>query len=160
MAFNSYQKHCTKCKKSKPCSQRHIYVMELDSKVLELKKFKETNPNYEQGMPCVYVGKSIHHPKCRQSMHNNCKPGSWQGKKWTCYCKKKPGINEATLATRSSSVVGKYMTGYLLPQLYKSVNPQRGPNNNSMAEEILAAELRSQGYGVWAGHHDSKSKFS
>ena len=97
--------------------------MELDSDVTKSKKFIKANPGYEKGMPCVYVGKSIHHPKCRQSMHNNCKSGDWKGKTWKCYCKVNPGINIAKIGNKSSSVVGKHMTGYLLPKLYRSVNP-------------------------------------
>jgi len=158
MAFDAFHKHCKRCKKGNPCSRRHVYVMELNLDVLNQTKFKDANPNYKDGMDCVYVGKTSHHPRCRQSMHNNCKVGDWDGKSWTCYCKKKSGLNACSLATRTSGRVGKFMTGYLKPSLYKKFNPQRGSSNNSEAEEKLATNLRELGYGVWAGHLDLSSR--
>ena len=162
MAFDSFQQHCTRCKKGKPCGEMHVYVMELKLEVYEkVQKFSDANPNYKKGMPCVYVGKTSHHPRCRQSQHNNCKVGNWNGKKWTCYCgKKAEPINECKLSTRTSSKVGKYMTGYLLKSIYKKINPQIDSESNQVAEQELATELRNQGFGVWAGHLDQASKNS
>ena len=130
--------------------------MELDLEVLNNKKFKNANSDYIDGMPCVYIGKTIHHPRCRQSMHNNCKVGDWEGESWTCYCTKKTGDNLCKLSTRSSSKVGKYMTGFLMAHLFKDINPQRGSKENSQAEKDLTKHLRTLGFGVWAGHLDSK----
>lgn len=64
-------------------------------------------------------------------------------------------VSECKLSTRTSSKVGKYMTGFLLKSLYKKYNPQLDSQSNEEAEEILANELRDKGFGVWAGHHDS-----
>ena len=157
MSFANFHQHCMKCKKGKPCNKKHVYVMELKLEVYEKsQKFKDANPNYKQGMPCVYVGKTSHHPRCRQSQHNNCKIGDWQGKKWTCYCgMKSETVSECKLSTRTSSKVGKFMTGFLLKSLYKKYNPQSDSQSNEEAEEKLANDLRSQGFGVWAGHLDS-----
>ena len=64
-------------------------------------------------------------------------------------------VNECKLSTRTSGRVGKYMTGFLLRNLYKKYNPQTDSQSNEEAEEKLTNELRSQGFGVWAGHLDS-----
>lgn len=155
MEFTAFQKHCKRCKKGNPCSRRHVYAMLLEPEVLSRKKFfKDVNPDYKDGMLCLYVGKTIHHPRCRQSMHNNCKTGAWEGETWICYCNKKPGVNACSLSTRGSGKVGKYNTGFLKPSLHKDFNPQRGPKENSDAEVALSAHLRRLGYGVWAGHLD------
>jgi len=65
-------------------------------------------------------------------------------------------VSECKLSTRTSGKVGKYMTGFLLKSLYKKYNPQIDPQSNEEAEEKLANELRSQGFGVWAGHLDAQ----
>ena len=159
MAFDSFQQHCTQCKKGKPCGKRHVYVMELELEVYDKnQKFRNANTNYKEGMPCVYVGKTSHHPRCRQSQHENCKIGKWNGKTWTCYCgKKSEKINVCKLSTRTSNVVGKYMTGYLLKSLYKKINPQLDSESNQSVEDELAKDLRKQGFGVWAGHLDQSN---
>ena len=36
-------------------STHNIYVIELDKEVLKKKKFREANPDYVNGSPCVYV---------------------------------------------------------------------------------------------------------
>ena len=77
MSFDDFQRHCKKCKKGEPCGEYHVYVMELSKDVIDSTKFRKVNPNYKPGMDCVYVGKTAHHPRCRQSMHNNCKIGNW-----------------------------------------------------------------------------------
>ena len=42
-----------------------IYVIELKKGVLKHKKFKEANPNYIPGKPCVYVGYTSKTPEDR-----------------------------------------------------------------------------------------------
>ena len=46
----------------------NIYVIELDKEVLSKKKFREANPDYEEGKPCVYVGMTNKTPEER--FHN------------------------------------------------------------------------------------------
>ena len=46
-----------------------VYVIELDSKVAEHKKFRLNNPRYIKGNGCVYVGQSSRHPKVRFEQH-------------------------------------------------------------------------------------------
>ena len=40
-----------------------VYVIELDKKVLEVKKFRKENSQYKKGNPCVYVGQTSKTPK-------------------------------------------------------------------------------------------------
>jgi hypothetical protein len=44
--------------------------------------------------------------------------------------------------------------GLLKPKLFKHLNPYLTKNDAEDAEKLLANELRSRGFGVWAGHHD------
>lgn len=150
MTRDDFNKHCNRCKHGKPCKRRHVYAIELKPTVLQEPKFIEQNPNYAQGKPCVYVGKTSHHPLCRLDMHMNCGRDTWQDSNWTCYCWRSEGINSCTKHTRTArKFISKHMTCYLRKNMYKKWNPQRGPAANDDAELGLAEELRSQGIGVF-----------
>ena len=73
MAFRDYQKHYTECKYGEPCGKYHLYLMKLNPTIKRKKRFKEANPDYVEGQPLYYVGKTKHHPRCRQSMHQTYK---------------------------------------------------------------------------------------
>ena len=47
----------------------NIYVIELDKEVLEKKKFRDANPDYKEGKPCVYVGMTSKTPEERFQLH-------------------------------------------------------------------------------------------
>ena len=53
-------------KKKRP---RNLYVITLDPEVLWRREFRHENPGYIQGMPCVYVGMTIHAPGDRYQQH-------------------------------------------------------------------------------------------
>ena len=53
-------------KKKQP---RNLYVITLDPEVLWRREFRHENPGYIQGMPCVYVGMTIHTPGDRFLQH-------------------------------------------------------------------------------------------
>ena len=53
-------------KKKQP---RNLYVITLDPEVLWRREFRHENPGYIQGMPCVYVGMTIHTPGDRFRQH-------------------------------------------------------------------------------------------
>ena len=146
----NYAKHCRRCKPDRPCKRRHVYAMELDSAIAEEPWFLEMNPDYQEGKPCLYVGKTIHHPLCRKSMHMNCRGEDWNEQVWTCVCHRKPGVNACGFGNKTSrSRVSRHMTGFLRPRLYKYINPQRGPAPNDEAEYQLAMDLRAKGMGVY-----------
>ena len=48
---------------------RNLYVITLDPEVLWRKEFRQENPGYIEGMPCVYVGITIHAPGDRFAQH-------------------------------------------------------------------------------------------
>jgi hypothetical protein len=48
---------------------RNLYVITLDPEVLWSREFRQENPGYVEGMPCVYVGLTIHEPGDRFEQH-------------------------------------------------------------------------------------------
>lgn len=48
---------------------RQLYIITLDPEVLWLREFRQENPGYIEGMPCVYVGMTIHVPGDRFEQH-------------------------------------------------------------------------------------------
>jgi hypothetical protein len=48
---------------------RNLYVITLDPEVLWCREFRQENPGYIEGMPCVYVGLTIHEPGDRFEQH-------------------------------------------------------------------------------------------
>ncbi len=48
---------------------RKLYVITLDPEVLWSREFRQANPGYIAGMPCVYVGLTIHEPGDRFEQH-------------------------------------------------------------------------------------------
>lgn len=41
-------------------SVAYLYVIRLDDAVLNKKKFMDSNPRYQPGKPCYYVGASVY----------------------------------------------------------------------------------------------------
>lgn len=50
---------------------RKLYVITLDPGVLDRKEFRQANPGYIEGMPCLYVGITIHQPGDRFEQHKS-----------------------------------------------------------------------------------------
>ena len=99
----------------------HVYVVELSADVLFEPKFRNANPDYRPGKPCVYVGMTGLDPDLRFDRH-------------------KAGI-------QSNPFVFKYGER-LLPELYEDHNPM--PYEDAKYMEVdLAIRLREAGYGVW-----------
>ena len=48
---------------------RQLYVITLAPEVLKRREFREANPGYIEGMPCLYVGITIHAPGDRFEQH-------------------------------------------------------------------------------------------
>ena len=102
-------------------STHSIYVIELRKEVLSNKKFREKNPNYKQGKPCVYVGMTGKSPEERFQQHLN--------------------------GYKASKIAKKY--GYRLkPRQFKSHNPMTYQEAQDMETE-KARRLRAKGWGVW-----------
>lgn len=105
-------------------SRRHkhnVYVVALSQDVWFEAKFKRSNPDYEYGKPCVYVGMTGLDPDVRFDKH-------------------KAGI-------QSNRFVREYGLR-LMPELYEIYNPM--PYEGAREMEVdLAISLREAGYGVW-----------
>jgi hypothetical protein len=99
----------------------HVYVVELSKDVLYESRFIKSNPAYQSGKPCVYVGMTGLHPDVRFDKH-------------------KAGI-------QSNRFVLEYGLR-LLPELYDVYNPMPYDGARDMEVE-LAIGLREAGYGVW-----------
>ncbi len=99
----------------------HVYVIELSKRVLEKKRFRDANPDYIEGKPCVYVGMTGLNPDVRFDKH-------------------KAGIQ----ANRYVQEFGLR----LLPDLYEVYNPMPYDGARDMEVEV-AIGLREAGYGVW-----------
>lgn len=99
----------------------HVYVIELSKDVLCEAKFKKSNPDYDYGKPCFYVGMTGLDPDVRFDKH-------------------KAGI-------QSNRFVREYGLR-LVPELYEMYNPM--PYEGAVEMEVeLAIGLREAGYGVW-----------
>ena len=44
---------------------KNLYLIRLDDTVLQLRKFREENPDYRPGKPCLYVGVTSRNPEVR-----------------------------------------------------------------------------------------------
>ena len=101
----------------------HVYVIELDPRIVNSRRFRDANPDRDILKPSVYVGYTSRTPEARFAQH-------------------KAGIHANTFVQRFGT--------RLLPKLYAYANPM--PYNAARDMEIeLAIALREQGYGVWQG---------
>lgn len=99
----------------------HVYVVELSNDVLLNPRFMRSNPDYQSGKSCVYVGMTGLDPDVRFDKH-------------------KAGIQ----ANRYVQKFGQR----LLPQLYELYNPLTYDEARSLEVE-LGIDLREGGFGVW-----------
>lgn len=100
---------------------RNLYVIRLDDAVLQERKFRERNPDYRPGKPCVYVGQTSLDPEKRFQQHQNGYKASWIARRY-----------------------GKY----LMRKRYEHLNPVPAAEAEDR-EEDLATALQRKGYGVW-----------
>ena len=100
----------------------YVYVIELDNKVADLRKFRAKNPKYIKGNGCVYVGQSSKKPEVRFEQHK-------EGYKANKYAKKF-GLK-------------------LRPDLYEKYNPIPTRKDALDIEKMLSLRLRASGIGVW-----------
>ena len=99
----------------------HVYVVELSKDVLLNARFMRSNPKYQPGKPCVYVGMTGLDPDVRFDKH-------------------KAGVQ----ANRFVLEYGQR----LLPEIYALYNPLTYDEARSLEVE-LGIDLREGGFGVW-----------
>lgn len=102
-------------------SQHNVYVIELDKEVLKFDAFLNANPQYKEGMPCVFVGETRHTPRKRFNYH--------------------------LVGYKSHEFVRRYARR-LAPEYYASMNPVDS-GQAKLEENRLAKRLRDLGYAVW-----------
>jgi hypothetical protein len=106
-------------------SPHTVYVIELDREVLQFDEFVDANPQYKEGMPCLFVGETRHTPGKRFNYH--------------------------LVGYKSHEFVRRYARR-LAPEYYAGIKPVS--RDEAKAEERrLAGRLRVLGYGVW--QHDN-----
>lgn len=102
-------------------NHHNVYVIELDNGVLEKKKFRDANPDYDPKKSCLYVGMTGRTPDERIKQH-------------------KAGV-------KANGYVRDYGK-YLRRRLFEKYNPMT--YEEAAAKEIsLAKELRRKGHAVW-----------
>ena len=100
--------------------RRKLYIITLHPDVLESRDFRAANPCYIEGMPCVYVGITIHEPGDRYEQHKT----GYRSSKYP----RKYGVELAL----------ELMDGF----------DETGISEEER-EPALAGWLRGQGYAVW-----------
>lgn len=100
---------------------KNLYVIRLDDDVLEVRKFREANPDYVEGMPCVYVGVTSLEPEARFLQHK-----------------------EGYKSCRFVKNYGEFLQW----ELFAHLNPVAAAEGEER-ERRLAETLRKKGFGVW-----------
>lgn len=101
----------------------YVYVIELDKKVINSRKFRRCNPQLNTKLNCFYVGQSVHDPKTRFKQH-------------------KAGY-------KANSFVRKYGLR-LKRRKFLKFNPIESREEAEKIEQQLAKKLRMKGHGVWS----------
>ena len=99
-----------------------VYVIELDSKVADFRRFRAKNSQYIKGNGCFYVGQSTITPELRLEQH-------------------KEGYK--------SNKYAKYYGEKLRPDIYDKYNPIPTREDALSIEEYLGKKLKSKGAAVW-----------
>ena len=99
----------------------YVYVIELEEKVAEHKKFRIKNPRYIKGNGCVYVGQSSRTPQMRFEQHKEGYKANYFAKIY--------GIR-------------------LIPDLYEKYNPIPTRKDAENIEIMLGEALRKKQIGV------------
>ena len=108
----------------------NLYVVRLDERVLQDKKFLKKNPGYIKGKPCSYVGSTDKSIEERVNQHRS--GYILNGMKW------------------HNTFVKKHFKWIQWKQ-FKSINPIKNVDylTARSMEAKLANKLRKKGHGVW-----------
>jgi predicted GIY-YIG superfamily endonuclease len=101
-----------------------VYVIELDRAVMQIRAFRERNPDARVDKPCVYVGSTWLEPQKRFEQHK-------AGVKANRYARK--------FGMKLRERLMKHLQSYETRALAMA------------AEKRCAERLRRRGYGVWWG---------
>ena len=106
-----------------------VYVIGLKPEVLQVKKFRDKNPDYVEGKACYYVGYTGTSPEVRAEIHRT---GGLSKKGNKIF----------------SRIANKYYDG-LRKRQYEKIRPFSNANDAMEAEKALAEKLRKKGFAVW-----------
>ncbi len=107
-------------KRPRAVAMKRLYVIRLDPKVLEIKRFRDANPDHRADKPCVYLGSTGLTPEERFAQH-------------------KRGFKAARFAK---------LFGIELHRKTHNLLAVPWPEAEAR-ERALAAKLRKSGYAVW-----------
>lgn len=115
-----------------------VYVFELNKRVLEKSEFLNRNPNYNDSMPCLYVGQTSRTKEERFDIHIN-------------------GDTGFSTIMRKYCISPEYQTAHFTPQAILALRLDSIDKSLSSLtyaeslywEEELSNRLRALGYGVW-----------
>ena len=107
-----------------PENQYRVYIISLKKTVLNEKKFRDANPDYVDGKPCVYVGSTAKPVNERFSEHME-------------------GVQY-----RSSRWVKKYGRRLFESEM-RGLRPRRSRESILRKEREVAEGLRLRGWAVW-----------
>ena len=108
-----------------------VYIIDLDKAVLDHPKFKERNPDYIEGKPCVYVGSTGISVEKRFKQH--------------VYGKK---------SKKGKDLSNRYVKKYGKRLRYndmEKIRPRKTRLSIEKKEAEVAKELQSKGWAVWWG---------
>ncbi len=98
-------------------------MIDLDKRILEKeKKFRDANPQYIEGKPCVYVGQSFLKPRERYKQHKD--------------------------GTKSNKYVRKYGR-WVKQKNIPDQNPHLSRTSAEKREPEVAIKLKKRGWAVW-----------
>lgn len=114
-----------------------VYAFYLDNEVLKHKKFREANPNYEKGMPCVYVGMTGKSIESRFKEHTDPSNANYnKGSKW---------MKKFGLQSFSKAIAVEVLN-------HPNIERQNLTFGQALQNEKLYGEwLRTKRFGVWWG---------
>jgi hypothetical protein len=105
-----------------PVYRYRVYIIDLSKGVLRSKKFMERNPQYVEGKPCVYVGKTGKPVEVRFREH-------------------KSGYKANAFARRHGK---RLRLGDM-----RGIRPRRTSASIERKECEVATALQAKGWGVW-----------
>ena len=118
-------------------AKHRVYAFYMNEEVLDKEKFREANPDYETGQPCVYVGMTGKTIEERYEEHTNPRNKNYKkGSKWM----KKHGVRGFSEALAIDLLS------------HPNISRETLTFGEALQNEKLYAEwLRSKGFGVWWG---------
>lgn len=107
-----------------------LYVIGLKAEVLNVRKFREANPEYIEGSACYYIGYTSKSPDIRSEQHRDA-------------ARKPDG------SPLFSRIAHRFHDG-LRHRKYQHLPPLDTVEEALDAEKNLTLRLRRRGFGVWS----------